>query len=211
MAHARRVITVGAAAAAALAMMVPPASASTTISVYPSGTPYSGGVKAELLGTATVTSSLGSATCNESVMNGTINSDGSNLTITSASFSNSGGNCTGIISSAITTENLPWTGGNATYNPVAGGRDGTVTIANFRAKATLILGITCTYGGNLTANAYNPNNPNRPVPGVNEAQVSVSGATINKVSGGILCPSSATVSATYKLTTSSGQSLQMGS
>lgn len=205
MSRIRNLAVAGVASLAAVALTAPPASAaSTTVRTgNAAGPAYSGAVSADLLGLAVVNSSLGGGTCNESNMTGSVQSDGTGLTINSASFSNNGGNCSGTLSSTITATNLPWSGGTAVYAPVAGGRDGTVTIANFRVRATINIfgGINCNYGGNLTANAYNPDNPNRPDPAA-VAQAAVNNATVNKINSGssFLCPSTATVTATYALT-----------
>ncbi|GLW62854.1 hypothetical protein Arub01_10980 [Actinomadura rubrobrunea] len=206
MVHLRRTAVLGVATLAALALAVPSASAQTTTVRKGSATadPYSGRVQASLLGVATVSTSLGTGSCNESTMTGSIQSDGSGLTIDSASFSNNGGPCSGSTSATITPENFPWSGGSATYDSAhTGGRDAAVTIANFRVRAVVNIlgGITCIYGGNLTANGFNPDNPNRGDTSVAEAQVGVRNATVNKISNGssFLCPSTATVSANYKL------------
>lgn len=206
MARIRQALVLGTATAAVLAVAAPPASAATTTIRAGSATAaaYSGNVQADLLGTATVSSSLGGGTCDESTMTGSIQSDGTGLTINSASFSGAGGGpCAGATSSTITTENLPWTGGNVTYDPNhMGGRDATVTIANFRVRAVVNFfgGITCIYGGSLTANGYNGDNANRPDTSNGEAQVGVNNATVNRQSGSnFFCPSTAQVTAIYQL------------
>ncbi|MDL4818027.1 hypothetical protein [Actinomadura opuntiae] len=201
MARIRQTAIIGTAALAVLAAGVAPASAATTTIRKGSATaaPYAGNVRASLLGTATVSTSIGSGSCSQSTMTGSINSDGTGLSIGSADFSN----CTGTASVAITAQKLPWTGGTVVYDSGhSGNRDAAVTIANFSVKAVVDLfgGITCVFGGNLTANGYNPDNPNRPVTSNAQAQVGVNNATVNKQSGSsFLCPSTATVSATYQL------------
>lgn len=205
MARIRQTAIVGTAALAVLAAGVAPAyAAGTTIRKgSASAAAYSGNVQASLLGTATVSTSIGSGSCSQSTMTGAINSDGSGLTITSASFSgDNGGPCSGSSSSTIETQNLPWTGGNVTYDAGhTGGRDATVTISNFSVKATVDIfgGISCQYGGTLTANGYNGDNASRPVAGSSEAQVGVQNAQVSKTGGSFLCPGTATVSATYAL------------
>jgi hypothetical protein len=202
MAQKRRAITVGAATAAALALVVPPASAATTYIHRDTATGplYSGTVQAQLIGSATVSTTLGDGVCDRSTMTGSINSNGTGLVVNSATFTGVGGGaCGGDITATITAQNLPWSGGSVVYAPDIT-RDGTVTIANFKVKAVLSIGPTCYYAGTLVANGYNWDNPNRPAPGVNEAQVGVNGATVNRASGsGILCPLTAKVTATYKL------------
>ncbi|OLT33564.1 hypothetical protein BJF79_34520 [Actinomadura sp. CNU-125] len=190
---------------AVLATAVAPASAATTTIRAGSATaaPYAGNVQASLLGVATVSTSIGSGSCDESTMTGSVNSDGTALTIDAADFTGAGGGpCTGTTSSTITAQNLPWTGGAVAYDPNGtNGRDASVTIANFRVEAVVDLfgGITCVFGGTLTADGYNGDNPDRPDTGNAEAQVGVNGATVSKQGGSWLCPSTASVTATYEL------------
>ncbi|GAA2576383.1 hypothetical protein SMC26_12375 [Actinomadura fulvescens] len=205
MARIRQTATIGVAALALVAVAAPPASAVTTTVRKGSATadPYAGNVRATLLGNASVSTSIGNGTCNQSVMNGSIQSNGSALSISSATFNTNGGPCTGTASATITAQNTPWTGGSVTWDPAhTGGRDAGVTIANFKIRAVVDIfgGITCYFGGNLTANGFNGDNPARPVTSNSQAQVGVSNATVNRQSGGsFLCPSTATVNATYQL------------
>ena len=211
MKRARHIALAGLAATAVVGLGATAAVAATTTvhSGSKTGPAYSGSITASLLGTATVSTSIGSGSCNQSTMNGTINSDGSGLSISGATFSNNGGPCTGSASATITAKNLPWSGGSVTYAPVSGGRDATVTIAHFSVEANVNIfgGVVCDYGGTLTADGYNADNANRPVTSNNQAQVAVKNATVNKTGGSFLCPGSATVTATYQLTGSSGVSL----
>lgn len=211
MKHPGHLALAGLTAAAVVGLGATAAVAGTTTihSGSASGPAYSGSVTASLLGTATVSTSIGSGSCNQSTMQGTINSNGTGLSISSATFNSNGGPCTGSASATITAQHLPWSGGNVTYAPVSGGRDTTLTIANFSVQAVVNVfgGVSCTYGGTLTANGYNPNNPNRPVTSNNQAQASISGATVNKTGGSFLCPSTATVTATYQLTGAGSVSL----
>ncbi|WP_143219841.1 hypothetical protein [Actinomadura sp. CNU-125] len=205
MARIRQAAIIGTAAVAVLATAVAPASAATTTIRAGSATaaPYAGNVQASLLGVATVSTSIGSGSCDESTMTGSVNSDGTALTIDAADFTGAGGGpCTGTTSSTITAQNLPWTGGAVAYDPNGtNGRDASVTIANFRVEAVVDLfgGITCVFGGTLTADGYNGDNPDRPDTGNAEAQVGVNGATVSKQGGSWLCPSTASVTATYEL------------
>jgi hypothetical protein len=194
-----------AVAAASVFVAVPSASAATTTirRDNATGAAYGGNVQALLLGSASVSTSIGSGTCTSSTMAGTVNSDGTSLNISAASFSSPPSTgCSGTVSSTITA-NVPWNGGNVTYAPVSGGRDATVTIANFRVTAVVNIfgGITCIYGGSITADGWNGTNASRPVTTSNEAQAGLSNATVNKVSSGsnILCPSTASVTGTYQL------------
>ncbi|MFG2086763.1 MULTISPECIES: hypothetical protein [unclassified Spirillospora] len=201
MARIRQVVVLGTAALTALTVTAAPASAATTTIRAGSATasPYSGNVQASLLGEASVSASIGSGSCSESTMTGSINSDGTGLAIDSAGFSE----CTGTAGVSITAMQLPWTGGNVTYDAShTNGRDATITIANFSVRAVVDLfgGITCNFGGNLTADAFNGDNASRPVTDNGEAQVGVENATVNKQSGSNwLCPSTAQITATYAL------------
>ncbi|MFG1999669.1 hypothetical protein ACGFNU_11030 [Spirillospora sp. NPDC048911] len=205
MARIRHTVTVGITALAVVAVAAPPASAVTTTVRKGSATAdaYTGNVRASLLGEATVTTSIGSGSCNQSTMTGSIGTGGANLSISSVSFNTNGGPCSGSVSSTITPQNLPWTGGNVTWDSAhTGGRDATVLISNFKIKAVVDLlgGITCYFGGNLTANGFNGDNPSRPVTSNDQAQVGVKDAVVNRQSGGnFFCPSTATVNATYQL------------
>jgi hypothetical protein len=194
-----------AVAAATLFASVPSAAAATTTihQTDAAGAAYGGNVQALLLGSASVSTSIGSGTCTSSEMLGSINSDGTALSISAASFSSPPATgCSGTVSSTITPI-TPWTGGNVTYAPVEGGRDSTVTIANFKVQAVVNIfgGITCIYGGTITANGWNGDNPSRPDTTSNEAQAGLSGATVTKVNAGSnwLCPGTATVTGTYQL------------
>lgn len=173
-----------AATAAGAAVLVPAAPASAL---------FAGNIQASLLGTATVTTSLGSGSCTSSTLTGTL-APGGGLSISAASFS----------ACPVTAQNLPWTSGSITGSTaVPGGRDGTATISGFRVRATVdILGftITCVYGGNLTADAYNGDNPARPVGSSNEFQISLNNASASSQSGSNwLCPTSASVTAVYQI------------
>ena len=90
-----------------------------------------------------------------------------------------------------------------THDPAhTNGRDATITIANFKVRAVVDLfgGIGCNFGGTLTADGFNGDNPARPETGSGEAQVGVNNATVNRQSGShFLCPSTAKVTATYAL------------
>ncbi|MEO5877560.1 MAG: hypothetical protein ABIS86_19850 [Streptosporangiaceae bacterium] len=194
-----------AVAATAALVAVPSASAATTTirRGTTTGAAYSGKVQGSLLGTATVSTTLGSGTCTSSTLLGSIASNGTGLNITAASFSSPPSTgCSGALSSTITSV-VPWNGGNVTYAPVAGGRDATLTLANFKVKAVVNIfgGITCYYGGSITANAWNGTNANRPVTTSPEAQAGLKNATVNKISSGsnFLCPGTATVTGTYAL------------
>jgi hypothetical protein len=195
MAQLTRTIAVAVAVTATLALAAPPASAATT-TVNGTSSPYSGSIQATLVSpTADVTTSLGGGSCTASQLSGTVQSDGTALNLGGATF-------TGCDTAVVVAQNLPWNNGNITYAPVEGGRDGTLTIAGFRVQATVTSWfgtITCAYGGNITANFFNPANAARPYPAVTEAQAALSGASVSKTGGSFLCPGSATVTAAYQV------------
>jgi hypothetical protein len=201
----RNLAITGSASVAALALAMAPASAATTTihSGSIDGPAYSGGVVATNLGNITVNTSLSNSTCTSVEQDGTINSDGTNLTVTAATFSG----CTSSLGSVtVTAQGLPWTGGSVVYSPVAGGADGTLTVANFTTSAT-VFGISCTYTGTLTGDGYNADNPNRPDTTVAQAEAKITNGTVNLKSGSFLCPSTATVNAAYQLVGSGGEQL----
>jgi len=111
-----------------------------------------------------------SATCTSSVLKGTVAADGATASYTSATA----GGC-GV---TVTPSGLPWNGS------ISGG---VAKINGFKMSA-----IGCTYSGNLTG-SYTPSTANFPL------TVTFSNQTVNKTSG-FLCPSSATVTATYLYT-----------
>ncbi|MFD8533180.1 hypothetical protein ACFV0L_37800 [Streptosporangium canum] len=175
------------------------------------GLPYSGKVRATLLGSVSITTSLATATCNVGVIDGTVQSDGTALNVSAYNFSNNPGpqcpNSAGGQSS-VTAVGLPWNGGNVTYAPVLpNGRDGTITISSVKVTSVStgwFGSISCTYkgsgaGNSLVLDAFNSTNPNRPVTGVVQAQARAVNYTLNKDSGSLLCPSTATYSATFQL------------
>lgn len=205
MAQIRKSLTMSAVAAA---LVVGSATASTAAGTgihagSATGPLFSGNVKASLLGTATVTTSLGGGSCNQSTMMGSVNSGGAG-SITSASFTNNPGPaCPGGGGTvAVTAQGLPWTATVAYDGAHTGGRDGTLTLAGFKvqAVASILGGITCYYGGTVTANGYNADNANRPDTTVAQAQVKLNNVSISKLSGGnFLCPATATVTSAYQL------------
>jgi hypothetical protein len=201
----RNLAVMGAAAASVLALSASPASAATTgiHSGSIDGPAFSGGVTATNLGDVSVVTSLSDATCTSAVQNGTIESDGTDLNVTSATFSG----CTSSLGSVtVTAQNLPWTGGSVVYDPVEGGADGTLTVANYTVGAT-VFGISCVYSGTLTGTGYNPDNPNRPDTSVAQAQAKITNGVVSKAGGSFLCPATATVNAAYQLVGSGGEQL----
>ncbi|MWA07369.1 hypothetical protein F8568_045005 [Actinomadura sp. LD22] len=206
----RNLAVMGAASASVLALAVSPASAATTHihSGSITGPDFSGAVVATNLGSISVQTSLSNATCTSAVQNGTIESDGTDLTVTSATFSG----CTSDLGSVtVTAQNLPWNGGSVTYtreeSDPPGGPDGTLTVANYTVGAKVSF-FNCIYSGTLTGNGYNPDNPDRPDPSVNQAQAEIVNGVVSKTSDSFfLCPDKATVNAAYQLVGSGGEQL----
>lgn len=217
---ARRMTVVAAAAAALTLAMASSAMAAGTTIRKGSATadPYGGNVRGTLISATAGFSGGGlSVTCNRSTIAGSVNSDGTNMTVTTVSFSDTSstnGSCPNNAGgrTTITALNLPYTGGNVTYAPVSGGRDGTMTIAGILIKAvstTWFGTVTCHYagtgaGGSGTGPVYNPDNPNRPVTAVAEGQFSANGISAVKVntsqypSSGS-CPASGTLNGAYQM------------
>ncbi|GAA2900457.1 hypothetical protein GCM10010517_66080 [Streptosporangium fragile] len=206
----KRIRNLAAVAVAVMALVVAPlpASAATT-NIHRDtavGALYSGNVRATLIQPVSVTTTLGTATCNTGNIDANVQSNGTALNVTAFSFSNTPGPaCPNSIggSSTVTPVGLSWLGGDVVF--ATGG--GTVTIRNLKVSSVTTgwFGtLTCVYrgsgtGNSLTLTAYNPDNPARPVTTVNEAQARANGASLTKDSGSLLCPSSATFSATFKL------------
>ncbi|MFF5209672.1 hypothetical protein [Streptosporangium sp. NPDC000396] len=174
------------------------------------GAAYSGKVRATLIAPVQVSTSLGTGTCNTGNIDGTVQSNGTGLNVSVFSFSNVPGpacpNSAGG-SSTVSAVSLPWNGGNVTYGPVSGGRDGTLTISNVRVSAVTTgwFGtITCTYrgsgaGDSIVMDGFNSDNPNRPLPSIAQAQARATNYSLVKTGGSFLCPGSATFSATFQI------------
>ncbi|MFA1544794.1 hypothetical protein [Actinomadura chokoriensis] len=111
-----------------------------------------------------------SVTCTSSVLKGTVAADGTTTKYTSATAGGCG---------ATVTPALPWSGS------ISGG---VVKINGFKMSA-----IGCTYTGNLTG-SYTPTTANFPL------TVTFTNQPATKLSGGILCPATVKVTATYKYT-----------
>ncbi|MBC6450179.1 hypothetical protein [Actinokineospora xionganensis] len=201
---------------ASFALIAPTATAAgTTIHRdTATGAAYSGNVQGSLISaTVKFESSAGNATCNRSSLTGSVNSDGSAANASNATFSDTSstsGSCPNDQGgrTTITPTNLPWSGGNVTYAPQAGGRDGTITLNNVSAKVdssnSLGLRISCNFVGSgannsVTGSVHNPDNANRPVSSVAQAQASFAAVGLRLTSGSTSCPSTATLTGTYKL------------
>jgi hypothetical protein len=210
MTRTRQAVVVGLAALTSVALVTGTAAAATTTirRGTATGTAYTGNVGLTLLGTASVTTSAGGGTCNQSVLTGSVNSNGSALKINTATFTNSPGPACpggGSVTVTVTAQGLPWSGGNVTFDSGhTNFRDATATIVGFKVKAVLhnvpLFGtVTCVYGGNVTADAFNKDNTHRPDPTA-ELQAKLNAVSIAKQTGSDgVCPSTATVTADYKV------------
>ncbi|WP_034274749.1 hypothetical protein [Haloechinothrix halophila] len=209
-------IFAGLAVAASFVLIAPTAAAGSTTIHRDSATgdPYSGAVHGDLISAAVeFESSAGNATCDQSTLDGSVNSDGTDADIADASYSDSSasdGSCPNDQGgrTTITPTDLPWSGGNVTYAPETGGQDGTITINNVSAEVDSTnswgMQITCHFVGagandSVTGSVYNPDNANRPVSSVDEAQAELSQVELTLTSGDLGCPSSATMTATYSI------------
>jgi len=157
-----------------LAAVAAASAAAVTLTASPALAWTGGAVSATLVSPLTV--SLGSTSCSSSTLSGSVNAAGA-LTINTAAISG----CTGT---SIIPQNLPW-GGNITN----GG--GPATLTGFR-MSIMWLGGTCVYGGTLkgTNTAKSGTPPTITLTFINQV--------LNKISGGF-CPSTITISVTYKL------------
>ncbi|MEO3829210.1 hypothetical protein [Actinomadura sp. B10D3] len=195
-----------AAASAALALAVPAASAATTTirEENATGAPYTGNWQVSTVGTLDFSVDfLGSkvtGSCESATLQGTVVPSGAGE-LTAASI----GACrtsNGLSSPPTDLDlgDLPDNSGQVAYDPVAGGRDGTLSInGDLRFKIEgQILGftVTCYYGfrtgdtEGLVFDVYNRDNPNRPLPDQDDAQGRSDNITLVRQSGSSsLCPS----------------------
>ncbi|MFA1544803.1 hypothetical protein [Actinomadura chokoriensis] len=125
---------------------------------------------ATLQGNMVINAGVSVITCTSSVLKGAVAANGATTTYTSATI----GGC-GV---TVTPGGLPWSGS------ISGGL---VKINGFKMRV-----LDCLYGGTLTG-TYPPTTVNFPL------TVTFSNQVVPK-SGGSLCSSSATVTATYKYT-----------
>ncbi|MFA1542003.1 hypothetical protein [Actinomadura monticuli] len=198
-----------AAASAALAMTATAASAATTTlrEETATGAPYSGNWQVSTVGTLDFSINyLGAqitGSCDGAQLQGTVESTGPGE-LTAASI----GACqtsNGLSSPAtdLDLSQVPDRSGQVTYDPVAGGRDGVLTInagLNFKVEGKILgFPVTCYYGfqtgsaPGLAFDVYNRDNPNRPLPGLDDAQGRASNIKLVRQSGSSgLCPSDGT-------------------
>ncbi|TDD64690.1 hypothetical protein E1293_41185 [Actinomadura darangshiensis] len=198
-----------AAASAVLALTVPAASAATTTlrEETATGAPYSGNWQVSTVGPLEFSVDfLGSkvtGSCDDAKLQGSVVSTGAGE-LTAASV----GACrtsNGLSSPATDLDlgDLPEDSGDVAYDPVAGGRDGTLSIngdLRFKMEGQVLgITITCYYGfrtgdtDGLVFDVYNRDNPNRPLPGQDDAQGSSDNITLVRESGSSgLCPSNGT-------------------
>ncbi|MBW8487690.1 hypothetical protein [Actinomadura parmotrematis] len=176
---------------------------------------YSGAVRANNIGNITLsgTGSLGlvTNTCTGSQLDATVNSNGTGGSLTGVSITGCTNNRGGT--TTVTALGLPYSGATVAYAPVAGGRDGTLTInapntaVNIQAVMTLpawgISSLTCNYSLTsstpLTINLYNYNNANKPVPSNTHAQGTLTGQSLQRTSTDVRCPSSAAATGKFQL------------
>ncbi|HET7053094.1 MAG TPA: hypothetical protein VFI09_04155 [Solirubrobacterales bacterium] len=128
------------------------------------------------------------ASCSASSLEGQVTDPGGlgkpvGVDISSASF----GSC--AEGASLSAEELTW---HSAVYPAETPGDGTQTIAGLRLKLT-VFGITCVYGGS----------PEFALQGGTQAELSVHGASLSKLSGGLFCPSTLALGATYVLSSPS--------
>ncbi|TDC76866.1 hypothetical protein [Actinomadura sp. 7K507] len=197
------------AASAALALTAGTASAATTTirEETATGAPYSGNWQVSTVGTLDFSVVfLGSevtGSCESATLQGTVVSTGPGE-LTAASL----GACetsNGLSSppTDLDLSELPDKSGAVAYAPVQGGRDGTLSI-NGDLQFTIegqILGftVTCNYGfrsgdtPGLVFDVYNRDNPNRPLPDLDDAQGASDDITLVRQPGSSgLCPEDGT-------------------
>lgn len=185
MSRTTKFAALAAAGVTALALASPAAAVPGTVrSGSATGPAYSGAITATLVGTATINAGGTTATCTAITLSGTTTSGGA-VTFASPGSFTCGGTPVSLNSGAT---------GNLAYN--AGGS--TASLSNFKLTAIVAGFVSCTYGGNFT---------NLPVS--NPISLSLNGVVANKTAGSFLCPSSATVTATFAVTTGSGGALHL--
>ncbi|WP_433472099.1 hypothetical protein ACQPZP_24750 [Spirillospora sp. CA-142024] len=198
-----------AAASATLALTATGASAATTTihEETAAGAPYSGNWQVSTVGTIDFSVNfLGSkvtGSCDGAKLQGTVVPTGAGE-LTAASI----GACrtsNGLSSPATDLDlgDVADKSGQVAYAPVEGGRDGVLSIngdLRFKMEGKVLgITITCYYGfrtGNtdgLVIDVYNRDNPNRPLPGQDDAQGRSDNITLVRESGSSgLCPSNGT-------------------
>ncbi|GAA2306182.1 hypothetical protein GCM10010402_77040 [Actinomadura luteofluorescens] len=198
-----------AAATAALALTAPAASAATTTirQETATGAPYSGNWQVATVGALTFSVDyLGAkvtGSCDGAELQGTVQSTGPGE-LTAASI----GACrtsNGLSSPATDLDlgQMPDRSGSVAYDPVPGGRDGVLSISGglrFKMEGKILgFTVTCYYGfrtggtDGLRFDVYNRDNPNRPLPGQDDAQGRSDDITLVRQSGSSgLCPSNGT-------------------
>lgn len=198
-----------AAASAALAMAATGASAATTTirQDTAAGAPYSGNWQVSTVGPLTFSvvylGSTVTGSCDSATLQGTVESSGPGE-LTAASI----GACqtsNGLSSPAtdLDLSELPDKSGSIAYDPVAGGRDGVLSInggLSFKLEGNVLgIPLTCYYGfetggaPGLSFDVYNRDNPNRPLAGQDDAQGKSDNITLVRQSGSsFLCPSNGT-------------------
>ncbi|TDB93999.1 hypothetical protein [Actinomadura sp. 7K534] len=204
-----RLVTPLVAASAALAMTAGTASAATTTirEETATGAPYSGNWQVTTVGTldfaVTFLGSQVTGSCEDATLQGTVESTGAGE-LTAASI----GACqtsNGLSSPAtdLDLSEVPDRSGSVTYAPVANGRDGVLSIAaglSFKIEGQVLgFTVTCFYGfqtggtPGLAFDVYNRDNPNRPLPGHDDAQGAAGNITLVRQAGSsALCPSNGT-------------------
>lgn len=180
------------------------ASASPVLKEGTTTVPIESSIQGTNSGSILLTTSFGTVTCTQSTLAGKLTTNsGTSIAgdITAASFTGtgSGGACAstfpGSPSFTVTAENLPWCLTSTTLGSftVRGGTCGT-TAQNLRFTLTNPTVGSCTYERGTVTGSY--------VANVTPVKLSVgSGQTFTKVSGGVLCPSTGTLSGAWTLET----------
>jgi hypothetical protein len=162
------------------------------------GEPYSGPTRASLApGTALEANGTGPTgavriSCDEVTLDGTTNSDGTRAALTGASLADSSipdgacpDNTGGKVRIGLYDAPYP---GAIIYAPVPDGRDAVSTAPGVRIQAVVTDASgatkTCYYGGSgergrVALDLYNRDNPNRPVPSLDELQGRPAAARLN--------------------------------
>lgn len=199
------------------------AALATTIVDDSTGLGYNGDVAVTNINNTVITG-LGpgigsiSVTCTSAALTAGVVANGSSGSLKAVSLTGCTNNYGG--STTISVSNLPYTGGSVTHDPVAGGRDGYLTIdaPNAGVDVRAVLNLTsigkteiCHYGltttTDLVIDLYNKTNANRPATGNSHSQGALTGEKLQKISNPENtpgCPSTVTANGKYQVLTSPG-------
>ncbi|GAB3654921.1 hypothetical protein GCM10027589_13950 [Actinocorallia lasiicapitis] len=218
----KKIGRIGLPVAGALALVLAGSTAAmASATITSGGVAYNGSIVATNIGgsvTLTGTSSLGLLvnTCTGASLTASIQSNGLNGSLTGLTATGCTNNRGGT--TTITAFGLPYTGGQVDHAPIAGGRDGKITIFAPNA-AVLVRGVaslpawgipslTCDYGLTtstpLVVDVYNPLNANKPVPANTHGQGKLAGQQLQRLTADARCPATMAANGKFQIVTNPG-------